>query len=191
MSEDTPSNTNTETSTDLEADVSKTSNDGLSELKAELERSKELIKTLRKYEKSYKDENEKALAEQGKFKELYEAEKARVQELDNSLKSFKTDSVIADLVKSSGAKNINTVKRLLDKSTIEFNEDGSVNDKSIAKQIVSIQKEAPELFGLGKEDTPAPTKASGDEATVDFAIEMKKATSQAEIMAVMKKYGKI
>ncbi len=192
MSEDnnaTNNNETNETST-KETEVS-TSTDNLAEIKAELERNRELIKTLRKYEKSYKEENEKALTEQGKFKELYEAEKARVQELDNSLKSLKTDSVISELVKNSGAKNLNTVKKLLDKSAIEFNEDGSVNDKSIAKQIASIQKEAPELFGLGKDETPPPTKASGDEATASFEIEMKKAKTQVEIMAVLKKYGKV
>lgn len=180
----------TESTTNNENTTPENSNSEVEALRQELSQSRELIKNLRKYEKSYKDENEKALAEQGKYKELFETERARADELSSALKNTKIESVINDLIKSSGAKNSKTVQRLIDKSAIQFAEDGSVETKSIQSQLVALQKEAPELFGLSSEETPAPKKPSGDTTTLTFEAEVAKCKTQKELDAVLAKYGK-
>jgi hypothetical protein len=189
MLEDNASETSNEPSTSEEASTSTTSNlSQLDALRQELEANRALIKNLRKYEKSYKEENEKALAEQGKWKELYEATQSEVSELKNSLTNIKLESVLDKLVGESGAKNSNTVKRLIDRTAISFSEDGSVDAKSIQKQLIDLQKADANLFGRGEEETPKPKKAQQDAATSSYEIEITKAKTQAEVNAIYAKY---
>ena len=61
------------------------------QLQIELQDAKSLIKNLRKYEKQYKEDNQKALEEQGKYKELYEAEQLRSTRLTETIKTIRTD----------------------------------------------------------------------------------------------------
>jgi len=163
----------------------------LSTLQAELNEAKALIKNLRKYEKSYKEENQKALEEQGKFKELYETEQQRTNSLLEKLKNTQVEGVLNDLIKQSGAKNSNTVKRLFDKSQFEFTEEGLVKTSSIEAQLAQIQKDAPELFGISKDKTPNPAKVGDETPSSGYEIEIVKCKTQSEIIAVMQKYGKL
>lgn len=171
-----------------EAGSTETNVSELDTLRQELEANKALIKNLRKYEKSYKEENEKALAEQGKWKELYEATQSEVAELKGSLTNIKLESVLDKLVGESGAKNSNTVKRLIDRTAISFNEDGSVDAKSIQKQLTDLQKADANLFGLESKETPKPTKVQQDAATAGYEVEIQKAKTQAEVTAIYNKY---
>ena len=168
----------------------------LTKIQEELAKSKELISQLRKYEKSHKEkiaieaeEKEKALAEQGKFQQLYEAEKARTEEFAKQFREIKLNAVINDVLTESKVKHPETLKELLKLSEIGFNEDGSVDIKSVKQQIADIQKKHSALFELPIEETPPAKTAVDAPISSNYAIEMKKATTQKEIIAVMKKYG--
>jgi hypothetical protein len=184
-----------------EADVSETSDltvketvetvDQLKLLSEELESKKELIKQLRKYEKAQKEEKDLALAEQGKYKELYESSQQRIKDYEESLKNNSLDSAIKDAASKYNVKSLSTLQKIIDKSLVEFNDDNSVNVESINKIIEGLQKSDAILFELPSVNTPPLKVSSEDVSTLNYETELRKCTTQKQIEAVMAKYGKI
>ena len=184
-----------------EADVSETSDltvketvetvDQLKLLSEELESKKELIKQLRKYEKAQKEEKDAALAEQGKYKELYESSQQRIKDYEESLKNNSLDSAIKDAASKYNVKSLSTLQKIIDKSLVEFNDDNSVNVESINKIIEGLQKSDAILFELPSVNTPPLKVSSEDVSTLNYETELRKCTTQKQIEAVMAKYGKI
>lgn len=128
------------------------------------------------------------------FKELLEKAQADISNLKNGLKNKAVDAVLKDILQKSGARSVDTVSKLIDKSKIEVVEgdDIEVKAESIQAQIEEIRKTDPILFGVGEGANLPPVKRPSDGTpSVGFETEMRAAKSQSEIMAVMKKYGKI
>lgn len=136
---------------------------------------------------------EALLAEQGQFKQLYEQAQAEVSNLKSGLKNKAVDAALKEALQKAGARSVDTVSKLIDKSKVEVvGDDFQVNTDSIQAQIEELRKTDPVLFGVG-ESTPLPSvkRPSDGTPSVGFETEMRAAKSQSEIMSVMKKYGKI
>lgn len=162
--------------------------------------NKEVISTrdktnqkLRQFETEQTQREQSLLAEQGKFKELYEAQTAEVLALKTGLKNKAVDSALKEVLLKAGARSVDTVAKLVDKSKVEVTgEDFQVNVNSIQLQIEELKKTDPVLFGVGEGANLPPVKRPTDgSTTVGFETEMRAAKTQAEITSVMKKYGKI
>lgn len=162
--------------------------------------NKEVIQTrdkanskLRSFEKEQTDREQALLSEQGKFKELYEAAQAKNAELVTGLKNKAVDSALKEVLQKAGARAVDTVSKLVDKSKIVVSdEDYSVDVTSIQAQIEEIKKTDPILFGVGEGNNLPPVKRPNDGTpAVGYETEMRAAKNQNEVLAVMKKYGKI
>lgn len=182
---ETPEGTKTETSTDV-----KTAEERLAALEAELTKKEELLKKVRKFEKENKEAAEKALAEQGKFKELYEQEVNRRTEMEGKMKASAINAAIQEALKESGAVSVTTVSKLIDREQIGF--DGDVVDAaSIKAQISALKTSDPVLFTEPAKPVPPVKKAGEGDVVGGFEKEIRAATTQKQIEAVMRRYGKL
>lgn len=163
----------------------------LKEVEAELAQKQELVKQLRKYEKSQKEAKEAALKEQNEWKTLYEEANSKLTQYEQQLKDNSIQNAIDKLATKSGAKSVQTLSKLIDKTRVVVNEDGSVDDSSIESLIAELQKTDSILFELPSVQTPELKKANEDTSVLSYETELRKAKSQKELEAVMKKYGKI
>jgi len=161
--------------------------------------NKEIISTrdkvnskLRSFETEQTQREQSLLTEQGKFKELYEAEQAKNIDLKAGLKNKAIDSAIKDILQKAGARAVDTVSKLIDRSKVAVgDEDFNVEVATIQLQIEELKKTDPILFGVGEGANLPPVKRPTDgSTTVGFETEMRAAKTQNEISAVMKKYGK-
>lgn len=168
----------------------KTAEERLAVLEAELVKKEELLKKVRKFEKENKEAAEKALADQGKFKELYEAEVNRRSELEGKIKATVLNSAITDALKDSGAVSITTVMKLIDKDKIGF--DGEkVDADSIKTLIKELKSTDPVLFQDATKPVPPVKKAGEGDVVGGFEKEIRAATTQKQIEQVMRKFGKL
>lgn len=163
----------------------------LKEVEAELAQKSELVKQLRKYEKSQKEAKETALKEQNEWKTLYEEASSKLSQYEQQLKDNSIQNAIDKIAAKSGAKSVQTLSKLIDKTRVVVNEDNSVDESSIESLIAELQKTDSILFELPSVQTPDLKKATEDTSVLSFETELRKATSQKELEAVMKKYGKI
>lgn len=179
----TPEGETTETKTP-------TAEERLAAVEAELVKKEELLNKVRKFEKENKEAAAKALAEQGKFKELYDAELNKRTELEGKIKAGVVDSAIQEALKDSNAKSISTVMKLIDRNKIVFDGD-AVDTKSIQSLIKELKTSDPVLFGDEAKPAPAVKKAGEGDVIGGFEKEIKAATTQKQIESVMRKYGKL
>jgi vacuolar-type H+-ATPase subunit I/STV1 len=163
----------------------------LKEVEAELAQKQELVKQLRKYEKSQKEAKEAALKEQNEWKTLYEESSSRLAQYEQQLKDNSITNAIERLAAKSGVKSVATLTKLIDKTKVVVNDDNSVDESSIESLIAELQKTDSILFELPNVQTPDLKKAAEDVSVLNYETELRKATSQKELEAVMKKYGKL
>jgi hypothetical protein len=162
--------------------------------------NKEVISTrdkvnlkLRQFETEQTQREQTLLTEQGKFKELYEKAEAEKVALKTGLKNKAVDSALKEVLQKAGARSVDTVAKLVDKSKVGVNdEDFTVDVMSIQTQIEELKKTDPILFGVGEGANLPPVKRPTDGATTSgFEQEMRAAKTQNDITSVMRKYGKI
>jgi vacuolar-type H+-ATPase subunit I/STV1 len=163
----------------------------LKEVEAELAQKQELVKQLRKYEKSQKEAKEAALKEQNEWKTLYEESSSKLAQYEQQLKDNSITNAIERLAAKSGVKSVATLTKLIDKTKVVVNDDNSVDESSIESLIAELQKTDSILFELPNVQTPELKKAAEDVSVLNYETELRKATSQKELEAVMKKYGKL
>lgn len=162
----------------------------LEQLTEELNKKEELLKKVRKFEKENKDAAERALAEQGKFKELYEAEVQKRAELEGRMKDSAINSALNEALKDSGAASIATVMKLIDRNKIGF--DGEkVDTDSIKVLIKELKTSDPVLFAEQPKPVPPVRKAGEGDVVGGFEKEIRAAKTQKQIEDVMRKYGKL
>lgn len=160
----------------------------LKEMEAEIAKNAELLRKVRKYEKENKEKAELALKEQGKYKELYEAELAKRGELEARVNNTLIDSALENVLKEAKVVATATAIKLIDRSKIVV-EDGKVDTKSLQQQVDQLRKTDPVLFG--NTSGPAPKKPGEGEPTGGYEKELSAAKTAQQIYAVMKKYGKM
>ncbi len=167
--------------------------DHLKGIKTEAFKERDTLKTkLKTFEDAQTQREAEMLAEQGKFKELYEKTQQQLVQLEGTLKNKAVDAALKEVLQKAGARSVDTVAKLIDKSKVGVGEDYSVDAGTIQAQIEELKKTDPILFGVGEGNNLPPAKRPSDGIpTAGFEQEMRAAKSQQEILAVMKKYGKI
>ena len=163
-------------------------------IKNEAFKERDALKSRLKSFEDEKNQREQALLqEQGQFKELYEKAKDQINALQTGLKNKAVDAVLKEALQKAGARSVDTVSKLIDRSKIEVSgEDFQVNSATILSQIEELKKTDPVLFGVGEGANSPPVKRPADNLpSAGFESEMRAAKSQQDILAVMKKYGKI
>jgi vacuolar-type H+-ATPase subunit I/STV1 len=162
-------------------------------IKSEAFRERDELKTKLK---TFEDEKTKSeaelLAEQGKFKELYEKTTEKLTQVETTLRNKAVDSALKDILQKAGARSVDTVSKLIDKSKVGIGDDYSVDANSIQAQIEELKKSDPILFGVGEGNNLPPAKRPGDGVpNAGFEQEMRAAKTQKDIELILAKYGKI
>jgi hypothetical protein len=169
-------------------------NEKLSSINKEVIDSRNKVKQqLRKFEKQTEEQLNTELAEQGKYKELYEAQLAEKEALQSKIRNNSLDKAFTSALAEADAKSVNTVMKLVDKDNIEFDDDGNPSEDSILAAINAVKESDPILFGSQQTETPnAPPvkRATEGENLGGYDQEIRACTTQAQIESVMKKYGK-
>lgn len=138
---------------------------------------------------------------QAKLEELQKELETKSNELTGLKEGQKQkalESALSTALEAAGAKSVSTVMKLIDKSKIQFNEEGNVSSDTIEAAVKEVMTSDPILFGdidpkkaqaTGQEFLDPGVKRAGDGNTEGaYQKEIKLAKNQKEIMAVMKKY---
>jgi hypothetical protein len=141
------------------------------------------------YEQTQREQS--ALTEQGKYKELYEKAEAEKVALKTGLKNKAVDAALLDVIQKAGARAVDTVAKLIDKSKVDVNgDDFTVDITTIQSQIEELKKTDPILFGVSENVNSPPVKRPTDGVPqTGYQQEMRAAKTQEQINAVIKKYG--
>lgn len=149
---------------------------------------------------------EELMADKSKLHEQFEAVNGELTSLKNAAKDQTVSQALTTALEASGAKSVSTVLKLIDKSKIQFDEQGQVVADSVVALIKEVQESDPILFGgdqgakkseqtqqssTGSPSVPAVKRAGEDSTEGAFDKEIKAAKSQREIEAVLRKYGKL
>lgn len=80
-----------------------------------------------------------------------------------TVKKEKLSSHLQTALESAGAKSAQTVLKLLDQSQIKFNEDGSIDEKSVSEAVSAVKKSDPYLFSEAEGNAkPGDQNSTGD-----------------------------
>ena len=141
---------------------------------------------------------ESLFTEKSKLFEQFEATQSELNSLKQSIRDDKLNSALTTALEAAGAKSVNTVMKLVDKSKLQFDEQGNVSSEAIIAAIKEVQESDPILFGdtdpkkasaAGQEfSNPAVKRASEAATEGAYEKELRAAKSQNEILAVMRKY---
>ena len=140
-------------------------------------------------------------AEKSKVIAQFEATQSELNSLKESIKQDKINSALSTALEAAGALNQATVMKLLDKSKLQFDEQGNVSSDAIIAAIEEVKGSDPYLFGeadpkkamaSGQEFSNPAVKRASDAATDGaFEKEIRSAKNQNEIYAIMRKHNKI
>ena len=150
------------------------------------DKTKERLKT---FEQEAEDRVKKTLEEQGKYKEMYEVELAKRTATESAIKERELNTTLRSELAKVNALSIDTVLKLVDKSAVEFNDDGTVKVDSVAKIIKELRKSDPILFG--STEAPSAKRAGDGDNANTFESDIRKAKTQKDVNAVLQKYGKL
>ena len=196
----TTENISTEGSTQTNAEVTIDLPTALSKLQAlekdfvDAKESRDKVKEkLRKLEEDYTAVNEfKTKFETAETeKTTLQAELERINSEFNGFKEVvqqeKVSSLLNTAIEKAGAKSASTVLKLIDKSKIEFDEQGQVKAESITAVIGELKSSDPILFGETFIDPGVKLPGASNNENA-YTLELRKATTPAEIEAVWKKH---
>lgn len=177
--------------------------------------SAELIEKVKSLESQLKDaintrdkakQKSRELEEAAAFKTKYEELNAQFEAVSNELngikesaKTEKVNTALQTALEAAGAKSLNTVLKLIDKSQIQFDENGQVVEESVVNVVKAVMDSDPILFGeadpkkaqsgLGFLDPGV--KLAANKAVDDaFTTEIRQTKTIKEYEAVCKKYGR-
>ncbi len=116
------------------------------------------------------------------------------------VKNSSIDIAMSDALKDK-VTSVPTALKLIDRSGVEFGDDGTINADSL-KTVIEKLKESDSILFKAEDNTdgendkgnqaPAARRAGeGDTGGSGYAKEIRSALTQKDIMAVMKKYGKV
>jgi len=139
----------------------------LDQRKADNARLKETQEQLNTLLAEKASEDEAKLAEQGKFKELLEAEQLKSQQATEQLQAFKEQGVIRSkeeaLRKEIGQLKNPDYLKFADISNISMDADGKIDTESVKQVALNFKDSYPDLLQGDSNNLPnsAPGKASG------------------------------
>lgn len=173
----------------------------LADYEAEATKNADLLKKLRKFERENKEKAEKEAIEAGKYKELYEAAATKLTDFETKAKTQVIDAALKDALTEAKAKSLSTVMKLVDRSKVALNDDGSVDPKSLTELIKGLKTSDPILFSGEATDTsgaevrkvvvPPLHKVGEGAANGGYEKEVRAAKTTQQIETVMRKYGKL
>ena len=143
---------------------------------------------------------------QTKFDALQKELEAKTNELTSIKEGQKQkalESALSTALEAAGAKSVSTVMKLIDKSKIQFNEEGQVSSETFEAAVKEVMTSDPILFGdidpkkaqeAGKEFLDPGVKRVGDAKADQTAYqkELQAAISKGDrnaIPEIMRKYG--
>lgn len=158
--------------------------------------------TTRDKAKQKSRELEEAATYKTKFEELnaqFEVVNNELTGIKESTKTEKISSALQTALEAAGAKSINTVLKLIDKSQVQFDEQGQVVEESVVNVVKAVMDSDPILFGeadpkkaqsgLGFLDPGV--KLAANKAVDDaFTTEIRQTKTIKEYEAVCKKYNR-
>lgn len=119
-----------------------------------------------------------------------------------AIKTKELDQHLNTALEAAGAKSIQTVLKLLDKSLIQYDEKGQLNQDSITSMVNDLKKSDPFLFKEQEDDSskgnsgagtlkPPTVKsaAHGINTSSAMAEEFKNAKTLSEVEAIYRKYN--
>lgn len=161
--------------------------------------SRDKVKSkLKSYEDEAQQQQAQLLEEQGKYKELYEAQQEKARELELKLRTAALDREIDQSLSEIGLapEALKTAKSLVDRSSIKFDND-NIDKSSVADAIEQLKKEHAVLFNI-KRQTPDVKRPNVDTDQSTYEVELqriranpKSPTARKELEQLRAKYGKI
>jgi hypothetical protein len=122
----------------------------------------------------------------------------------DTVKQEKLGTHLTTALEAAGAKSISTVMKLLDKSQIEFDENGNVKQDSLASAIEAVRTSDPILFGdppegdekkgksggsIGGKPPAVKAAADGVNTASAYEAEMNAAKTQKDVERIARKYN--
>jgi vacuolar-type H+-ATPase subunit I/STV1 len=96
---------------------------------------------------NFKASLDEALTEKSKLFEALKEEREKFEKLQASLKETKLQAALSTALDAAGALNKGTVSKLLDRNSIQFDENGEIVNESVVTVVKAIQESDPYLFG--------------------------------------------
>lgn len=135
----------------------------------------------------------------------YEATTTELTSFKENIKNQTVTQTLTTALEAVGAKSVSTVMKLVDKSLLQFDEQGQLNADSVVAAIEEVRNSDPILFGDPTDPKDAATTAQTGKPNLDpgvrrageastegaFEKEIKAAKTQREIENVLRKYGKM
>lgn len=196
---------NTETNVDAGADGETstvenkqlTLDEALAELQRKTDNERRLLaekaevkRKLQKFETEATERDAKLLEEQGKFKELFETERQKREALEQGIKSERVDSALRSALTAAQARVPDTVMKLIDKTQVQFDDNGNVLAESVTAAVEALKKADPVLFGTPNAGIPPAARATEGNVQDAFAKEVASAKNLTELQAIYAKYNK-
>jgi ribosomal protein S16 len=153
-----------------------------------LQEKAEVKRKLSKFEAEVVERDAKLLEEQGKFKELYETERAKRDALELRIKEEKVTNSLKTALQEAGARVPDTVMKLIDKAQVQFDDTGNVILDTVKSAVESLRKADPVLFGAANAGLPPAARATEGNVQDSFAKEVAAAKNINELQAVYAKY---
>lgn len=127
------------------------------------------IRKLEKHEKVEAEKEKKYLEEQGKFKELYESSLQQIETIKKQAQEKEIIASLKSLIVELGGQSIDTIIKLVDKTSIVFNKE-EIDNESVKKAILRVKESDPILF---KPDLKHPDLKRVNENNSKSAFEQK------------------
>lgn len=176
----------------------------LQDLKIKLEKQTQLVEKLRQQEKHNqgiaKEVGAKNLEdalralqsgygkEVDEWKTKFETLNSEYSNLKENVKSRELDSVLKDVLTKSNVKDINTTLKVIDKTKVQWTEDGQVDATSLEVIVNELKTTDPILFN---EVQIPDVKTAGQGTPIGgFEKEITACKTQKEIEAVLKKFNR-
>lgn len=154
-----------------------------------LDEKHQVKRKLTKFEEEAQQRDAQLLAEQGKYKELYEQTLQKSSDLENRIKDNSINNAVREALKEAGARSVDTVMKLVDKTSIEFDSNGNISLDSVKAVVDSIKKADSVLFDGARVEPPGVKRASEGPVEGSFEKEVANARTQAELKQIMAKYA--
>lgn len=128
---------------------------------------------LRKLEEAANKVDEDKKKEQGKFKELYEAELEKNNSLTQRIRDTAADAALTAKLTEAGAIAVETALPLVDRSKLQFDDDGAIVAESVVDAITEVKEKHKVLFGE-KPQIPDTKRPGEGKSSGGYLDELKK-----------------
>lgn len=150
---------------------------------------------LRTFEEAEEKTRHKKLKADGKLEELLEEERSKRVKLEERFTKQTVDTALTSALKDAKVNSISTALKLVDRSKVLFDDNGSVNIDSLADAVTALKDSDAILFAettsIEKPKGPAVKRAGEGETKDAFETEMRSCKTQFEVNEVLRKFGKL